>query len=296
VRRYSSVEADLQNYLGWEFVRSVCEILPLVRNDSASIVLLLFRDRAAIAEVPAAIQTSKTGDQVLPEESRMQEGFSDVFSPVLEGRAREFLFGDLLMASVDEQECKLILQDRSRVKHVVPLQPEALNDEILQALLEGFISVCSHAQHVANWQPLRTALDNASLVASAMDSLSTEQAMVGRTLEVIEVQRRWQPKGWCVPFLPTDWEISWRWVDSRGHRHPNLRRGLSRETCAANVVPPCELDTRRFEPSSEWTVQVHGGSDVDGWVYGATWSSPNWGHKATMTDYLRQRKWVRTFV
>merc|ERR1719195_1693880 len=71
-----------------------------------------------------------------------------------------------------------------------------------------------------------------------------------RMLEGYEYERRTPLGEWGTPSLPTDNELSWRWLDSSGYRHPHLIRGLSREACAAQECPPCELEGSLFKAAS----------------------------------------------
>ena len=81
---------------------------------------------------------------------------------------------------------------------------------------------------------------------------------------------------WRTPFLPTDIELSWRWVEASGSRHPQLQPELTREKAAAERTPPCRPNAL-FHAGSMWTlVKAAGAADEEGWRYGLAWNSSTW--------------------
>merc|ERR1712139_431319 len=96
-----------------------------------------------------------------------------------------------------------------------------------------------------------------------------------RVLEVFEVER-WSPGTgeWTTAFLPIDRDLSWRWVDATGSRHPHLVQNMARQEIAAQPRPPCRLDTL-FHSTSDWIVDFEG-ADMEGWRYGVAWNASTW--------------------
>jgi len=162
----------------------------------------------------------------------------------------------------------------------------AVCDALVQGLRAAILAAPAGAE--ASWGPVSAALRAEREVLEA-----GKDDVGGRVLEVFEVQR-WCPgtAEWRTPWLPIDRELSWRWVDTKGHRHPWLEKGLPKVDCAARGQPPCEFGGL-FRPSSEWWVDVHGGTDQDGWSYGLAWQSATWDKQPGVFDGLRRRRWTR---
>jgi len=173
-----------------------------------------------------------------------------------------------------------------------------------QALVAGFQTAVTDSESIANWDELQTVLRGERMQrCSQQILLSSEKGghFAGgsghRVLEVYEFERK-GPLGdcWGTPNLPTDNELSWRWLDSSGYRHPHLKRGGSREECAAHKWPPCELEGSLFKPVSNWEIsRIEGVTDSNGWRYGLAWNSSTWDARPSMATRLRKRRWTRLY-
>jgi len=173
-----------------------------------------------------------------------------------------------------------------------------------QALVAGFQSAVTHSESIANWDELQTVLRGERMQQCSHQMLlasATGSHFAGgsgqRKLEVFEFERRSPLGDWGTPNLPTDSELSWRWLDLSGYRHPHLKRGLSRDACAAQKWPPCELEASLFKPASNWDVsRIEGVTDSNGWIYGLAWNSSTWDTRPSIATGLRKRRWTRTYI
>mmetsp|Transcript_151772 Transcript_151772/g.282778 ORF Transcript_151772/g.282778 Transcript_151772/m.282778 type:complete len:108 (-) Transcript_151772:1-324(-) len=87
---------------------------------------------------------------------------------------------------------------------------------------------------------------------------------------------------------------SWRWVDATGSRHPHLDPSFTQQEIVSKKQPPCKLNAL-FHLISDWAVDVHDGTDEDGWRYGIAWNASTWDSKPGLIDALRRRRWTRTY-
>lgn len=235
--------------------------------------------------------------------------------PVLSRRAREFLFSSLVAVHVEADGGILQLEDSHGNAVDLPLFAAPISDTTREALARGFQSVLTNAGGIADWTSLVSALRaerqtaerhrlesrDASRAASLSGpgnghagNTAAAAATGQRILEVFEVER-WSPTTgeWTTASLPTDKELSWRWVDATGSRHPHLVEGLPRQKIAAQSRPPCRLDTL-FHSTSYWTVDLEG-ADKDGWQYSVAWNASTWDAAPSILDVLRRRRWTRAY-
>jgi len=236
-------------------------------------------------------------------------------------RVRELRFSNLKAVHVGEGGLMLQLEDLQGDLIAVPLFAAPLNEASHAALADGFRSALAPPGGLARWAPLGAALrgggrfgsdsagsslelrgvssrvgagSDASAGASRSSKVASGQAGQ-RTLEVWEVERRMPSSAaWKTPWLPTDRERGWRWVDASGLRHPSLAPGLGREAAARERRPPCRLDTL-FRCTSEWLVRTGPGTDQDGWCYGLAWNASGWESTPGRLATIRKRKWARAY-
>ena len=224
-------------------------------------------------------------------------------------RVRELRFAELRAVRLDESCDILNLEDLAGGVLSLPLFATPLSQAAREALGAGFRSALE--RKVACWEGLRAALRaQPSGGRAAAPAGVPRRAAAGvaarsgsgagqRVLEVLEVER-WSPGGgeveWWTPWLPTDGELAWRWVDATGVRHPQLERQLPRAEASARKTPPCRPDAL-FRPVSDWAVETGPGTDgVDGWQYGLAWTTATWEPQQGLFNALRRRRWTRTFA
>jgi len=230
----------------------------------------------------------------------------DTRDPVLCRRLRVLLFKNLRNVFVSEEDM-LQLEDLQGCTVDLPLFAAPVGKAARDALAAGLCSACAHVDGVADWDDLHNALRVERRTVERLGSHNTNRFSASgtpsmrdgagqRTLEVFEVER-WVPATgeWKTAFLPTDRDLSWRWVDATGCRHPHLDSGLSRKEVSSQSVPPCNLDTL-FHSTSEWAVDKHDGTDPDGWSYSLAWNSSTWDARPGLLDALRRRRWTRSFT
>jgi len=185
----------------------------------------------------------------------------------------------------------------------IPLNDSPLGVEAKQALVEGMRSAIFQGDGNASWYELTATLLAERRCVPVKSSWKRAPAIRGSgegsgecTLEVFEVERRMVPAGdWKTPFLPTDTEASWRWLDATGCRHPRLRKGMTREECAKRGEPPCEMDSL-FKPTSAWKFERNDCTDEKGWKYSIAWKSSTWDSSPGVFDAFRKRRWTRTYA
>jgi len=181
------------------------------------------------------------------------------------------------------------------------LPGDLISEAVRDALEVGFNAALHRQDFVANWDELRKVLERERRLRryeSDDVDLSLRETGVGqRVLEVYELERRIIGGSWQTPFMPTDGEASWRWVDAAGYRHPHLDKRLrhDREKVAMQQKPPCQLDSL-FKPISEWAVVKGAGADAQGWRYGMAWISSTWDAAPEVYHVVRKRRWTRTYT
>jgi hypothetical protein len=228
-------------------------------------------------------------------------------------RAREFLFSELVAVHVGNEGGILQLEDSLHNIVDLPLFAAPLGAASCEALADGFRSALANAGNVADWTGFKSALrterqaaarchfqsiqyvQGGAEASSDADGTGSAWAATGqRVLEVFEVER-WSPATgeWTTAFLPIDRDLSWRWVDATGCRHPHMVQHLARQEIVGQTRPPCRLDTL-FHSTSDWLVDFEG-ADKEGWRYGVAWSASTWDSSPGLLDALRRRRWTRTY-
>jgi len=220
-------------------------------------------------------------------------------APRPSGEALALRFAELRAVRAADGGGVLELEDLRGSCVTLPLFAAPLGEAAREALLEGLRAALAHESRVACWDDLRRALEAQRrsgwrLRGGPEHPRHLATGSGERTLEVLEVERR-NLAEWQTPFLPTDGELSWRWVDATGCRHPHLIPHLTRRQAASLKTPPCRLDTL-FRSSSDWALDVSDGTDADGWRYSLAWNSSTWDSRPGMLDGLRKRRWTRTYV
>jgi len=194
----------------------------------------------------------------------------------------------------------------------LPLEAAPLGPAAREALAVGFRTAIAHPDALASWEQLRAALAEeqrqcnagfgfSDATGGSRDSGGSNQGSRSgagqRVLEVFEVERLdVVAQKWRTPFMPLDSDLSWRWLDSSGCRHPHLNSKLTREQAAAQKTPPCGLDVNLFKPMSQWVKDLHVGTDKEGWRYGMAWNSSTWEPQPGLFDGIRKRRWTRTYA
>lgn len=246
-------------------------------------------------------------------------------------RGRIFRFDVMSAVHVGEDSCVIELEDTSGAQMTLPLFASDLGPVARKALADGFLAAlesrkAGSKETSACWKDFSAAVAAERLAerrrrpqsasfgssSSALGSgaSSTSRHLHGarggvvecrpgqRTLEVLEIERRvLGTSGWKSPFLPTDGELSWRWVDASGCRHPHLIPTLRRDEVIKRTMPPCQLEHSLFQSTSDWIlVRSTGVTDENGWQYGVAWNASTWDEKPGLLDALRRRRWMRTYT
>jgi len=291
VRQYHEWHATVQMVYGRSAVQGVCVAIPLEKellHSGESAMLLLFSDRLAVT-------ASKSGwhekfDGITG--TTKQQGPRDNHPPSLRG----IFFSQLKDISSDSSQ--LHLRD-GKVERTVPLDKSLIGTEGLQALVDGLRSAASDSgQGHGVWQKLRQLLAEAtrqhrqeadsSLVVEAAKSTASKGAAKTVVLEVWEVERaKAFGGGWSHATWVTEGDLTWRWVDERGHKHPKMDPHLKKEDAVLYQEPPCALGGL-FKPAGPW--------QPGEWGYGMAWAQPTFKPKPGFTDNMRRRKWTREYV
>jgi len=207
-------------------------------------------------------------------------------------------FQDLRHVHIMAQDrvATLCLEGSSGAWETFPLTQSTKS--VQDALRHGFQSALVHPDNAANWGELRTALREEQRRQQDILPELKDQGAGRRTLEVFEVERFLLRTGsWTAPFLFTDRDLQWRWVNANGQKHSNLKKDFKQEDAATTrSSPPCEIDSevnfkRLFRPVGQWEIVKNDGTDDDGWSYGLFWKSSTWEATHSMFDLLRRRKW-----
>jgi len=248
------------------------------------------------------IESKLSGQQARREALPGKQGADsddDVHSPAVRGKYKFRCVKDVHVF----EEGLIKLEDHEGNIKELSLAAAGLSQAAFNALVSGFRSAISHHGGVANWDELQTVLrqerwrQQDALQLAARGGDGQRQGAGQRTLEVFEVERRVFATGeWRTPYLPTDVEMAWRWLDSSGYHHPHLSRRLKREQCADRRAPPVELDGNLFKPTTEWTVDRGPGTDEGGWKYGIAWNSSTWDAKPSLFNGVRRRRWTRVYA
>ncbi|CAK0910584.1 unnamed protein product [Prorocentrum cordatum] len=223
-------------------------------------------------------------------------------------RPRELRFADLAAVTAAAQGDVVSLEDVRGNAIVLPLFAAPLDGACREGVAAGLRAALARPDRRACWGDLRSALRaqrraagaraaaSCGLGAEATAAPPAPESAGGGVLEVWEVQRRVPPSGeWRCPWLATDHELRWRWVDAAGRRHPQLPPELPCREASALCSPPCRLDPL-FRWTSTWAVREDPGAGTGGWRYGLLWSSATWDAQPGLFNVLRRRKWTRTFT
>lgn len=191
--------------------------------------------------------------------------------------------------------------------YILTLDPAYIQAPARDALFQGFQSALLHPDSVATWDELRAALQSERRAAALLDNVrSCRPIATGRggrhVQEVFELERRLLgSQEWRTPWLPTDQESRWRWVDATGVRHPHLSQLLTRDEVVVMNEPPCEL-SELFETTSGWEIDRRGedhgvlATDEFGWRYAIAWNSSTWDRTPGIFNAVRKRRWTRTYA
>lgn len=229
---------------------------------------------------------------------------------------REWSFEEFTSAKLSSAGEFLELVNYKGTHSKVPLDATAetpgmtsIGMEVRRKLAQGLHAAFSRPDKQASWEELRAAVleerrARSSGQAAALErwrklrgSLRRGRSGAGeRVLVVFEVERKFLATNkWLTPFLPTDREFSWRWVDATGASHPHIKTNLLREAAAAADEPPCELG-ELFVPTSAWKCDKGSkDTDAEGWKYGLAWNASTWDVSPGLFDAIRKRRWTRHY-
>lgn len=204
-------------------------------------------------------------------------------------RPREVLFSDVRAVHDGDDGCIVQLEDSDGGLVTLPLFAAPIGEAARRSLLIG---LRLGVRGVTSWEQLRKALE-----AERRNHRADSHGGVGQSfIEVFEVERlKTSTAMWTTPFLAIDSELSWRWVDVKGRRHPRLAKDLTKKAVTSATSPPCRLDTL-FHATSPWVLDIHPCTDSDGWSYGLAWSASSWARYPGIFDVLRKRRWTKTYV
>lgn len=177
----------------------------------------------------------------------------------------------------------------------LPLFSAPLGQASRDALVSGFRSALED-ERIASWSTFSKTFRSEDQRSRLLERQGDAAGAGLRKLVVWEVERRLPTASeWKTPFLPTDAGLTWRWVDTRGRRHPNLSLGLTRLQAAGSKTPPCRIGSL-YRPTSDWQLETGPETDHHGWSYGMAWNSSSWEAAPSPLEVLRRRRWTRTFT
>eukprot|EP00931_Biecheleriopsis_adriatica_P043306 TRINITY_DN24759_c0_g1_i1.p1 TRINITY_DN24759_c0_g1~~TRINITY_DN24759_c0_g1_i1.p1 ORF type:complete len:2476 (+),score=500.29 TRINITY_DN24759_c0_g1_i1:515-7429(+) len=315
IRPWNVLEAEVKHQLSPRILEGLQEVFLLASEGSDKVALLLFADKLLVASIksdmvamPKSCSLSSSDINPSSRASSSQDSlgifgreFACALQPLQEvleepdeafaHTVRGLRFADLRAAPYF-QECdpsgnlQLVLEDKEGKCSVMPCAG-SITGQVEAKLLEG---LCAAASGKSDWSAF-------SSVLRAEHQADAGASFGQLVLEVFEVERRGQEKlhrEWKTPFLPTDAELAWRWVDTTGRRHPKMEKGLSRDESSLRQRPPCELSSL-FTALGDWTKDVNEATDEDGWTYSMAWNSSSWTTKPGFLDNLRRRRWLRSY-
>lgn len=290
---------------------------PRVRTDDASPASPMSGIGTGASVLSRASSSRSYHRQLSRGASLSPEAIEVLFHPLAAGAAgaRELRFSELRavhMPAVTEVAATevaalsaVLLEDASGVVHTLPLPRRGVGEATRVALIEGLRGALAHPLRLASWAELRTTLQHDTPWVEPWRQRRRGRSIGGasagggagvRVLEVFEVERRRPPTGqWRTPFAPLDQELSWRWVDASGQRHPQLTC-LDKEAVARSAEPPCEPQRNLFEAVSPWVVELHEATDELGWCYSMAWSSSVWDAHPRVFHAVRKRRWSRRYA
>jgi len=251
----------------------------------------------------------------------VSEVTEDPGDPAVFERTKCFLFNSLRKVREDDAGYLELLDSAGNPLSLRPAC-DSLGPDARAALKAGFLSAEQNPRGAVNWEPLHRAMqseerlqggnDSSGAVgaiteepaqAKASSSSSSAARAIARrssgggvhVLEVWELQSRMIPTYyWQTPFLPTDFETSWRWADANTAKHPNLRKDITKEEAVKSDVPPCELEM--YQPISSWKLTIDKDTDKEGWKYAVRWNASTWSTSPGFIDAVRKRRWTRQFA
>eukprot|EP00811_Abedinium_folium_P002170 NODE_1198_length_2565_cov_3.534865.p1 GENE.NODE_1198_length_2565_cov_3.534865~~NODE_1198_length_2565_cov_3.534865.p1 ORF type:complete len:829 (+),score=199.93 NODE_1198_length_2565_cov_3.534865:55-2487(+) len=328
LRPFSEADAVLLHQLGLERTNGAEVIVPLHcrRSDpkfNDQEALLLFKDHILFVNVrtqadgnEAGKPSSSSGGRLIHQAFRPLTGLARA-TGVIEARSKvaEVTDSRVMLKSINnvseahplslsngEKSVGLDITYGKGATLSVYMPCTGGSDWIRAQLTKGFDKVRATADtpgHAGNpWEAVTEALDaerrRLMLEAEALGSTSKEGAGGRMTLEVFEVERQiMQTNDWKTPFLPTDFQSAWRWLDSSGQRHPHLVKEMSWSNIVGAKEPPCELEL--FRPIGPWKKEVDEKTDREGWKYAIAWNSSTWETKMGFLDVVRKRRWTRVY-
>ncbi|CAE7230093.1 CNGA3 [Symbiodinium sp. CCMP2456] len=328
LRPFSDLEAATLHHLGSTRLRGLQEVVPLTtpQHGTQVAVLLLFGTHCLLADIPfhacqEAAEAKKTAAskrsggasarltaQALKPINTVVYGIQDLSRPsqssarsepddTSQRQVRGFHFQDLTaVTELDDGRVIELHGDSISGTLALPLFSAPLGQASRDALVFGFRSALKDAR-IASWSTFSKTFRTEDQRSRLFESQGDAAAGAGlRKLVVWEVERRLPTASeWKTPFLPTDAGLTWRWVDTRGRRHPNLSLGLTRSQAAGSKTPPCRIGSL-YRPTSDWQLEIGPETDRHGWSYGMAWNSSSWEAAPSPLEVLRRRRWTRTFT
>eukprot|EP00927_Polykrikos_kofoidii_P048702 TRINITY_DN42929_c0_g1_i1.p1 TRINITY_DN42929_c0_g1~~TRINITY_DN42929_c0_g1_i1.p1 ORF type:complete len:2522 (-),score=443.44 TRINITY_DN42929_c0_g1_i1:439-8004(-) len=176
-------------------------------------------------------------------------------------------------------------------------------------LVMGFKEALQHAgrseRFAVDWRHFRDVVYADAFIDATTTSVAVAAATVANTARkrssgehVIEVYEHERTiigtDQWQTPFMPYDFDASWRWLNAYGKRHPSLIKGIKREAAASSKTPPCHCDLLQLVGKWEVIVQLQE-TDKDGWQYSISSHSATWQNYRGMLDTVRRRRWTGAF-
>ncbi|CAE7523953.1 Vps13 [Symbiodinium microadriaticum] len=326
LRPFSDLEAATLHHLGSSRLRGLQEVVPLTTSQHGTqvAVLLLFGTHCLLADIPFHVcqeaaeakntaaskrsggASARLTAQALKPINTVVYGIQDLSRPsqssaepddTAQRQVRGFHFKD--MTAVSEMDDGRVIElhaDSISGTLALPLFSAPLGQASRDALVSGFRSALED-ERIASWSTFSKTFRSEDQRSRLLERQGDAAAGAGlRKLVVWEVERRLPTASeWKTPFLPTDAGLTWRWVDTRGRRHPNLSLGLTRLQAAGSKTPPCRIGSL-YRPTSDWQLETGPETDHHGWSYGMAWNSSSWEAAPSPLEVLRRRRWTRTFT
>jgi len=229
--------------------------------------------------------------------------------PEVTDHARQVLFSELRAVSMSGDNALHLTHVSGKV-WAITLQKAPLSDPVREALAAGLESALeepdanSGAQggsgRAAKWAELHAALreHRHSREGRYRRKRRKTYGDAGKKIiEVFEVERRLVATNqWMTPYLPTDRELGWRWMNAAYYKHPKIRTELTREQAASMKEPPVDLGAL-FTGKGSWEIDIQPGfTDERGWRYSLAWNASTWQAEPGFFDAIRRRRWTRTYT
>ncbi|CAJ1376270.1 unnamed protein product [Effrenium voratum] len=232
LRPWSLLEAEVQQ-LGTDRLQGVQEVVPLTQQTSQVTVLLLFTQHCLVAEI---ILEAMGNEQAL---QLMSPARSSTAAPSVprQRSVRRCNFSDITSVEVDESGDLVELLEADGSRLVLPLFSAPLDKACRAALVSTFRSALLSPDRSVSWSNLSRQMAHGRR-QSKVTHVGVTTGPGQRVLEVFEVERRMPgTSDWQTPFLPTEDDLAWRWVDLRGRRHPHLSLGSAPKPPPAGCRP-----------------------------------------------------------